>query len=178
MSLFRRIQESLRADAHGMVDNLADPEAMLRQHLRDAEQEVVRKRARLVELEATWKRLATERERAEQEQQRADADAALAIQNERDDLARYSLKQSLTARNLYERITRRMAATSEEQKELGQLLATQQVALEELRARVDAFLLARQGSELEASIAPVTDEQIELELLRRRQARPHQEPQS
>lgn len=168
MSFFQRIQNSLRADAHGLVDALEDEALLLKQCLRDAETEVGRKRARLLQLEADWKRLSAERERAQKEAERADRDVALAISEAREDLARYALKQVLTQKNLIERIAARMAAVAEEQKELGAALATQQVALEELRARVQAFLSDRETGRIEASLTPVSDEQIELELMRRK----------
>lgn len=46
MSLFDRLSTLLRADVHGMVDALEDPSLILRQALREAEGELVRKRAR------------------------------------------------------------------------------------------------------------------------------------
>jgi phage shock protein A len=173
MSFFRRVQQSLRADAHGLVDALEDEALLLKQCLRDAETEVQRKRARLVQLEAEWKRLTVERERAQTEGERAERDVELSIAEAREDLARYALKQVLTQRNLSERIALRMTESAEEQKELGRTLATQQVALEELRARVQAFLRERESGRIEASLTPVSEEQIELELIRRKsQAKP------
>ncbi|MGC4094928.1 MAG: PspA/IM30 family protein [Polyangiaceae bacterium] len=168
MSWFQRVHTNLRADAHGVVDALEDQALLLKQCLRDAESEVQRKRARLVLLEADWKRLTGERERAQAEAERAEGDVQLAIAQGRDDLARYTLKQVLTQRNLSERLALRMTATAEEQKELSQALQTQQVALEELRTRVQAFLSAREGESVGASLPLVTEEQIEIELLRRK----------
>jgi phage shock protein A len=176
MSIFERIRNSLRADAHGIVDALEDEVLLLKQCLRDAEAEVARKRARLLGLEADWKRLGAERERAQKEVERAEHDTELAIREQREDLARYALRQVITQRNLSERIAARMVQTAEEQKELGGVLATQQVALEELRASVQAFLSQRERDGVEARVVPVTDEQIELELIRRKQLARSAEP--
>jgi len=173
MSFFKRVQQTLRADAHGLVDALEDEALLLKQCLRDAEAEVQRKRARLAQLEADWKRLSAERERAQNERERAEHDVELSIAEGREDLARYALKQVLTQRNLSERIAQCKTTCAEEQKQLGDALATQQVALEELRARVQAFLCDRESGRIEASLLPVTEEQIELELMRRKsQAKP------
>jgi phage shock protein A len=168
MSFFRRIQTSLSADAHGLVDAIEDEALLLKQHLRDAEAEVLRKRARARELEAEQKRLGVERERALVEKARASQDVDLAIEQGRDDLSRYALKQLLTQKSLLERIDTRSARASDELKELEQVLGAQQLALEELRARVQAFLSDRESGHVQAALTPVTEEQIELELLRRK----------
>jgi phage shock protein A len=168
MSFFKRVQQSLRADAHGLVDALEDEALILKQCLRDAESEVQRKRGRLLQLEADWKRLSAERERAQGESERAERDVELSNAEGREDLARYALKQVLTQQNLCERLARCKTECAEEQKELASALATQQVALEELRARVQAFLRDRETGRLEASLIPVSEEQIELELIRRK----------
>lgn len=168
MSFLRRIQTSLSADAHGLVDAIEDEALLLKQHLREAESEVLRKRARARELEAEQKRLGMERERALLEKARAGHDVDLAVEQGRDDLSRYALKQLLTHKGLIERIDARLAQASDEMKELEQVLGTQQVALEELRARVQAFLSDRESGHVQAPLTPVTEEQIELELLRRK----------
>jgi phage shock protein A len=168
MSFLKRIKASLRADAHGLVDAIEDEALLLKQHLRDAESEVLRKRARTRELEAEQKRLGIERERALVEKARAGQDVDLAVEQGRDDLSRYALKQMLSQKNLIERIDLELARAGDELKELEQVLGTQQIALEELRARVQAFLSARQSGHVQAALTPVTEEQVELELLRRK----------
>lgn len=173
MTLFRRIRDSFRADAHGIVDALEDEALLLKQCLRDAEEEVQRKRARLLQLEADWKRFGADRERAQKEGERAERDVELALAQDREDLARYALKHVLTQKNLTERIGIRMAESAEEQRDLGATLQAQQVALDELRARVQAFLARRDSGQPEVSVAPVSDEQIELELMRRKAKPPH-----
>jgi phage shock protein A len=168
MSFFQRIKTSLSADAHGLVDAIEDEALLLKQHLRDAENEVLRKRARIRELEVEQKRLGSERERAKTQQEKALLDVDLAVEQGRDDLSRYALKQLLTQKNLLERIDSRLAQIADDVKELDARLGTQQIALEELRAKVQAFLIDRESRHVEAQVMPVSEEQIELELLRRK----------
>ena len=70
MDLIDRIARLVRADAHGVVDALEERGLLLRQHLREAELEVLQKRARVDALGLEAVRLAEERERR---QQRVDA---------------------------------------------------------------------------------------------------------
>lgn len=168
MNLFQRIKTSLSADAHGLVDAMEDDALLLRQHLRDAEAEVLRKRARCRELEGEQKRSAAQRERAEIERERAEHDVDLALEGGRDELARYAMKQLLTRKALIEQIEARLASSRDQLKELEAALAIQEVALEDLRGKVQAFLSEGEKGCVAAVSAPISDEQIEIELLRRK----------
>jgi phage shock protein A len=170
MNFWNRMKTGLRADAHGIVDALEDEALLLRQHLRDAEAEVERKRARLVELEATTEKLTTERSRARAEAQRTDRDASFALSEGREDLARFALKQHLTETRKLERIDARHQVIVAERQKLEELLATQKAALDELKTRVHAHLSAREAPESSFDVPPVGEEQVELELLRRRRS--------
>ncbi len=171
MSFIDRLKTTLRADANGLIDAIEDPRLMLEQHLRDAELAVRKKQARLAELDAETKRLHGERERAEAERSRLDRDAELALAQDRDDLARYALGLLVTKRRLSEHIDARLGAIAEERQDLVVLLAVQTRALEELRARVQAYLAESLAGTCGAGFEPVSDEQIEIELLRRKSAR-------
>jgi phage shock protein A len=45
MSFWKRMTQTLRADAHGVIDALEDRVLLFKQHLREAELEVERKQA-------------------------------------------------------------------------------------------------------------------------------------
>lgn len=170
MNFFERLSLTFRADANGIVDALEEPELLLKQHLRDAETAVYKKQAALAALDAEAKRLDAERERTEADRARFDRDAALALRGEREDLARYALKLLLPKARLLERIDGRMKTIRDERQGLARKLEEQRILLDELRARVQAFLIDRESSALEGggSLEPVTEEQVEIELLRRK----------
>jgi hypothetical protein len=50
-------------------------------------------------------------------------------------------------------------------------LAAQMPELDELRARVQAYIASKEAGNVEAPFEPVTKEQVEIELLRRKAAR-------
>nr|PZN27044.1 MAG: hypothetical protein DIU78_06140 [Pseudomonadota bacterium] len=171
MSLFQRLKTTLRADAHGFVDALEDESTLLKQHLRDAEAALLEKRAMVGQLESEARRLEAEQKRATAARERLERAVALALDAGREDLARYALKQLLPRVRLIERIEARLREIGEETRELNAALERQELAFEELRARVQAYLADREAGRTEAGIEPVTDEQIEIELLRRRRHR-------
>jgi phage shock protein A len=168
MSLFDRFKTTLRADAHGLIDAIEEPRLMLEQHLRDAELAVHGKRAQLSQLEAEAKRLTAERQRTESDRARLDRDAELALSRDREDLARYALGLLLPKLRLTERIDARLAAIAEESRELAVKLEAQTLALDELRARVQAYIAHGATGSSQAALEPVSEEQIEIELLRRK----------
>lgn len=182
MSLFSRLLCLARADAHGVLDSLEDRTLLLRQCLRDAELEVARKSARRDELDASLELLARQREQLAARATALDDDVRLALGRDEDDLARFAIRRLLAERKHAERIEERARATREERARLVERLAAQEVELAELRDRVrDAIArerdVARAGTcEPTGTDESVRDEEIELELLRRRGA--GAEPQS
>lgn len=175
MSWLARLRTSLRADAHGLVDALADRSLLLKQHLRDAEAAVQYKRGKLVALDAEHKRLLGEHQRTAVAAAGHERDAELALDSGRDDLARYALKLLLPQRQLLQRLDARLVQIDDERRELGHVLHEQTRALEELRTRINAYLAETESQtdpgRLDSAAPTVSDEQIELELLRRREAR-------
>jgi phage shock protein A len=171
MSFFERFRTTLRADANGLIDAIEEPSLMLKQHLRDAELAVQHKQSQLTQLEAEAKRLDMERKRAEADRARLERDAELSLAKDREDLARYALRLLLPKLRLTERIDARLVAIGEERQALQNKLEAQAVALEELRGRVQAYVAGNEAGSCEAGLEPVTDEQIEIELLRRKAAK-------
>ena len=173
MPLLDRLRLTLRADAHGVIDALEDRALMLKQHLRDAELEVHKKRARLAELATEETRLTEDEKRVAIEQAQHDRDAELALAEGCDDLARKALSRALPLGQLVRRIRERLEQNRREQRELSVVLAAQETELSALRTRVEAFLAAEHAvhSEGRAFVPlPVSDDQVEIELLRRKRA--------
>ncbi len=167
MSLFQRIKTNVKADAHGVVDALEDRALLLRQYVRDAEAELLRKRGQLQLAETELRSLEREEKSTETELQRFEADAELAIAAGNDELSRFALKGVLVRRARQRRHAARREELEREQQELSRLLAEQSERYEALKERVEAELQAS-GSGCEATFETVSEEQVELELLRRK----------
>ncbi len=181
MALFERLAVLLRADAHGMVDALEDDRLLLRQHLRDAEAALAGKKARLEALHAEARDSGRAAERLNQRRADLERDVELALDEQRDDLARFAIQQLLPIRDQLNALAERDRNLNQEIAELTTLVSEQGNQLEDLRLRVRA--VADQGSEEDVdpwrlgaddfytSGRRITDEDVELELLRRRSGR-------
>jgi len=175
MRFFQRFLHLARADAHGVLDSLEDRSLLLRQCLREAELEVARKRARRDELDAAIEILARQHEQAGARSQQLDEDVKLALGRGEDELARFAIRRLIGLRKQRERLEEKLRAHSEERQKLAARLDEQERELDVLRDRVRQALAEERAAEREigeadASAGPVRDEEIELELLRRRAA--------
>ncbi len=173
MGLLTRMTTLFKADAHGVVDSIEDRSLLLKQHLREAESELVRKRARLEAVVAEEKQSREASKRLATEMKRLEEDVSLAMDGDKEELARFAIKKLLGLKRRSEQVERRGKQLREECAEVEKELEQQEQELSELRVRVKAFLArAHAGEEDFRFIEPVVeDEEIEIELLRRRQGR-------
>jgi phage shock protein A len=166
-TLFERIATLARADAHGVVEALEERALLLKQHLRDAELELVQKRGRLAGLASEEERLAEGIERRARELDGLDADVALALQGDKRDLARFAIRRLLPLRRERDAMQRALAKVRATRAELEERLAEQEDAFRTLRERVHARLREGEREPGAEAGAGVSDEEVELELLRR-----------
>ena len=170
MGLLTRLSTLAKADAHGVVDALEDKALVLRQHVREAAGELDRKRCRIAALDAEDKELRADTERMQERIASLEDDVTLALAGDKEELARYAIKKLLPLRHGTRQIAHRSEALAEERSELEKQLAEQQAEFELLEQRVRGYL-ARHGQEASGSAAftdlVVTDEDVEIELLRR-----------
>lgn len=171
MSFLARLGTLARADAHGVVDALEDRTLVLRQNLREAAEELDRKRARLDAIAAEQKALEREHEGLGDRLGELEGDVETALAEAADDLARFALRRLLTGRRRRAAIAVRQRALDEEQRELAAALQAQQTTFEELAARVRSAIAQQHQGDTAIAEEPVSAEEVELELLRRRARR-------
>ena len=156
---------------------------LVKQHLREAESELVRKRARLEAVVAEEKQSREVSKRLASEIKRLEEDVSLAIDGDKEELARFAIKKLLGLKRRSEQVERRGKQLREECAELEKELERQEQELSELRVRVKAFLARAHAGEqnfrfiepVVELVEPVEPDEIEIELLRRRQRRGEKE---
>jgi phage shock protein A len=168
MRVFERIGRMVRADAHGMMDQLEERSLVLKQHLREAELEVAQKRASLEALDDERRRVKEEGQRLEAQVSALDEDVELAMAGDDPELARFAVKRWLPQREALTELCARAARLDERRARLFERLEVQEVQLADLRPRVRAAL-ARPDADACDLACPevVTEEEVDLELLRR-----------
>jgi phage shock protein A len=171
MRFLERMTLLVKADAHGVMDQLEERSLLMKQHLREAEIELSGKRVRLQALEEEEVRVADEARRREARALDLDRDVELALSRGEDELARFALRRLLPERDLLRRARERATRLERSRVRLQEQLGSQEAELEELRRRVRARLSCEREAPDErdgAEVAGVAEEEVELELLRRR----------
>lgn len=175
--LFDRIATLLKADAHGVIESLEERSLLLKQCVREAEIALNGKRARLEVVRDEAKRLRDALSGVEAQTRMLDEDVTLALSGGKDELARFAARRLLAQQRAAETLRAQLADRSDEERALAERVDIQQAQFDSLRARVRAELARRTDAPDSGAWVPepaVADEEVELELLRRRQ-RQHQE---
>jgi phage shock protein A len=170
--LLDRMVMLLKADAHGVVESLEERSLLLKQCVREAEIELGRKRARLEVVREEARRLGEALARTEADVRALDADVTLALTGDKDDLARFAARRLLARQRDAQTLRAQIHERANEADTLAERLDQQQAQFESLRSRVRGELAQRAETDdpTRWSAEPaVADEEVELELLRRRQ---------
>jgi phage shock protein A len=168
----QRLSRLIRADAHGIIESLEDRALLLKQHLREAELELQRKRARISTLDDEARQLTEDAARLDRAAERLDEDTRLALEGERDDLARFALRRLLPLRREADVLRERIARVRAERERLVPMLEEQVQEFEILERRIRERLAAESQtrSTFDTPLAAgAADEEVEMELLRRMQ---------
>lgn len=176
MGFIDRFITLAKADAHGVLDSLEDETLVLRQCLREAEGELARNQARRDELVRWLEKLGGQREAAGARIQELDDEVRLAVESGEEELARFSIRRLLAAQRQKENLEDQTQTASEEARRLGERIAMQEAELGELRRQVEVHLARERALDSGCTSASVEsesphlvrDEEVELELLRRR----------
>ena len=171
MKLFDRIATLLKSDAHELVESQEERVLLLKQYLREAEHALDQKRARLEAVREEEKRLGETIARHEGEMRALDEDVALALGGGKDELARFAIRRLIPRRKELAALRAQHAERSAEAAVHTERVEQQQVQLDALRTRVRGELAREATSTGDSPFVgepPVADEEVELELMRRR----------
>lgn len=178
MSIMTRMTRLFKADVHGVMDQFEDDGLMLRQCLREMETSLAARRAALGRKinarDAARNDLTSRRE----EIAALEADIDMAIAKDRDDIARFLIKKQKP-------LSRHCSELAHHMENLDREIADAQAYLDKRRHQYDALKLRasqhleregdadwpRTGKWSAQDASTVTDEEVELELLRRKERR-------
>ena len=171
LNLLDRVSTLLKADAHGVVESLEERTLLMKQYLREAELAFDQNRARLEALHDETKQLVDAIRRGEVELAALDEDVQLALGAGKEDLARFALRRLIPRRKEVGQWRAHLATRTAESGALAERVTQQQAQLDSLRTRVQAELRRERSTDATAPLfgePPVADEEVELELMRRR----------
>ena len=179
MALINRISRLFKADFHAVLDQIEEPEALLKQAIRDMEDDLAATERRIAVRTHEQDTLAVRREELQSAISEIDAELDLCFQSEKDDLARGLIRKKLEAERLLKRLAGKHAANEQDLSEQRALLDENAATLEGLRQKAELFAQrprAHDGSEFDdiawmAREMSVGDDEIEIAFLREKSIR-------
>ena len=155
MAVINRISRLFKADFHAVLDQVEEPRILLRQAIRDMEEDLS-KTEQSQRLTISNKEAFTLRS-VELERSLSDIDEQLDIcfESGKEDLARDFIKRKLQTQNLSARVTAQLAAADKELQSLGSALEANRATLESLRQKAELF--AEHSPETSPERAAITD---------------------
>jgi phage shock protein A len=175
LKLIDRMVRLLKADAHGVVESLEERSLLLKQYVREAEIALNEKRARLEALREEERQMREALVRRDKELAGLEDDIGQALANERDDLARFAIRRLLPRQNEATIWRNQIVQRAAECQTLAERVDAQQEQLDNLRMQLrtartrDRVLSSEPDWWVAESV--VADEEVEIELLRRRRGR-------
>lgn len=175
MALITRVSRLFRADLHAVLDRIEEPDALLRQSVREMEEELASEEQRIKLLSHEQKQLLTRETELEHSLNNIEEELEICFTAEKDDLARALIKRKLEALRFQKILSHKRAALQES-------LAVSEKQLEENRSRLESMrqkveLLTEEYSTVQSDANYATadisvgDDDVEVAFLREKQKR-------
>lgn len=179
MGIMTRFIRLCKADVHGVMDQLEDKGLLVKQLLRDMEAELGQKEGRKATLQASLEQTKRAHEKYLVECEKLDGDITAAIEKDKDDIARMILKKYRQACNHRDDLQQQGDGIEHDLEQLKIRIAEQRLQYDQLQLRSREYLRTAKQDEWARASAEVvqagfgkepSDEEIELELLKRKDA--------
>ena len=179
MAILARIFRLFRADMHGVMDQLEDQGLLLKQHLRDMEECLDDKETRLKQMCFARDQARQDHEKGLKETNNLERDLEVAIQKDRDDIARMLIKKLKPLNRIQSNRDSHLNRLNHEIESFKEDMEQQRLQYEQLRQQAADFFYrsAKQNGDhfwpampAEFSLHDLSPEEIELELLQRKEA--------
>jgi phage shock protein A len=178
MGIMTRFMRLCKADIHGVMDHLEDKGLLLRQYLRDMEEELGGKEARLRKLVLSRDKLQQDCDTYGTECAKLEKDIEAALRKGRDDIGRLLIRKLKPMAMHQEELGRHIHSLTREIAQFHGLIEEQRLQYEKLELRAREYFHREERERWEKTIAATipsapsgepTEEEVELELLKRKE---------
>ena len=146
-SLFKRINDVINANINDLIDRVEDPERMVKQIIREMEENIRVAKDGVINAIASEKQLLKDLEHHRRQAQEWEKKAEVALQTDKDDLARTALLR----KKEHDQIIKTLAPSWESAKHTSERLKTQlrslEAKLEEARRKRGALIARQRAAE-------------------------------
>ena len=181
MPLINRVARLFKADFNAVLDRIEEPGEVLKQAIRDMEEELAGAERRMQLCAQDQEALGQRRRELQSKLEEIDSELDLCFANDKQDLARSLVRRKLEGGRLLKRLGDRFEATAKSLAEERRRFDEKRATLEGLRQKAEVFAereASTSGRESALDIAAwtardlsVSDEEIDVAFLREQQAR-------
>ena len=173
MALINRMSRLFTADVHAVLDRIEEPDVLLKHAIREMDEELARSEQRARQLEHERETLADRQRKIQAALVELAAQLDVCFANGNDELARKVVKRKLETEKLGQHVAERSASLAKELAALHALVDQQRERLDVLRQKAELLAAAPTGGGDEWGRAgfTVSEDEVEVALLRERQAR-------
>jgi phage shock protein A len=181
MALINRISRLVKADFHAVLDQIEEPEQLLRQAIRDMEDDLAESEQRINLCAHDQEALAVRKSELETTIADINAQLDLCFESNKEDLAKSLIRKKLEAERLLKRLNAKFDANERYLEEQRATLDENRATLDSLRQKAELFAQrapshAEGGSEFDdiawmAREMTVGDDEVEIAFLREKSAR-------
>ncbi|MEE2733134.1 MAG: PspA/IM30 family protein [Pseudomonadota bacterium] len=168
MTVLSRMARLFRADLHGLLDQIEEPDLLLKQALREMEAEHRVLTDQADSLQRQNARLQQSRQRQQQELAQLQDDLALCLAQHNDDLARALLRKQLVLQRNLEGCALQLEANQKQHQRVATQVEQQRSELERIRQQAQQLDANKSGMgpSVTTALDTVTDAEVEVALLR------------
>jgi len=175
MALITRVSRLFQADFHAVLDRIEEPEVLLRQAVREMEEELARDEQRSKVLQQEQGQLTARETEFEQSLHDIEEELDVCFESGNDDLARAWIRRKLEAQRFCKGLSRKRGTLQETLAELNTRLQENQARLESMRQKAELLaaesVRARPADNWTIPDISVRDEDVEVAFLREQQQR-------
>ena len=179
MGIASRIVKIFKADIHGVMDQFEDQGLLLKQYLRDMEEALNQKEAKLAGRIALRNQAQKEHDKYDQKYHTLDHDLTVAVQRSKDNIARMLIRKTKPLGSLCDELAGQLATLDEEISQFKEHLSEQRLQYEQLKIRSTEYFHRTEMQVREKDMLNIipnnlsgklSEDEIELELLKRKEA--------
>ena len=179
MAISTRIFRLFKADIHGVMDQIEDQGLLLKQHLRDMEEALIQKEAKLKQMCFAKDQARQDYEKGKNESNNLEQDLGVAIRKDRDDIARMLIKKLKPLAHIQSERCSHIDRLNHEIEQFREAIELQRLQFEQLRQQAANFFHRTQkqnedhgwpAMQAGYGVYDLSDEEVELELLQRKEA--------
>ena len=172
MALINRMSRLFTADVHAVLDRIEEPDALLKHAIREMDEELARSEQRVRALEHERETLADRQRKLQAALAELASQLDVCFANGNDELARKVVKRKLETDRLDQHVAERRQTVDKELAGRRTLADEQREKLDVMRQKAELLATAPSGGdEWGRTTFTVGDDEVEVAMLRERQAR-------